>query len=271
MPKIKFRKRYFLITFSLIVATLFTIKTINPDITLSKLGDMLTNTQPPSMPTDTVGRHSLMVDAILHSARRPSSLLTKSGEAVKNKVLGVHSFEESFPDLNDVQLATASSMGIETIANRDEAARRQDELVYIDDNPYYHVKRLNHSIPYLVPRAALLLEEIGRAFIDSLSTKGFPMHQIVVTSVLRTEADVKRLQRFNANATTQSCHQYGTTFDIGYNIFERVQQPGKPEQPGSNGVLLKSILSEVLRDMREQGLCYVKHEHKQSCFHITAR
>jgi hypothetical protein len=27
----------------------------------------------------------------------------------------------------------------------------------------------------------------------------------------------------------------------------------------------------VLRDLKKQGRCYVKHEVKQACFHITAR
>lgn len=32
---------------------------------------------------------------------------------------------------------------------------------------------------------------------------------------------------------------------------------------------LKWVLSEVLRDFREQGRCYVKYEVKQGCFHMT--
>jgi hypothetical protein len=27
----------------------------------------------------------------------------------------------------------------------------------------------------------------------------------------------------------------------------------------------------VLRDMRQQGRCYIKYEVKQGCFHMTAR
>ena len=34
---------------------------------------------------------------------------------------------------------------------------------------------------------------------------------------------------------------------------------------------LKWVLSEVLRDKREAGRCYIKHEVKQGCFHITVR
>jgi prophage antirepressor-like protein len=34
---------------------------------------------------------------------------------------------------------------------------------------------------------------------------------------------------------------------------------------------LKWVLSEVLRDFREAGRCYVKYEVKQGCFHLTTR
>ena len=34
---------------------------------------------------------------------------------------------------------------------------------------------------------------------------------------------------------------------------------------------LKWVLSEVLRDMREEGRCYIKYEVKQGCFHMTVR
>ena len=38
-----------------------------------------------------------------------------------------------------------------------------------------------------------------------------------------------------------------------------------------NADTLKLVLSEVLRDLRTAGRCYVKYELKQGCFHITAR
>jgi len=34
---------------------------------------------------------------------------------------------------------------------------------------------------------------------------------------------------------------------------------------------LKWVLSEVLRDMRQNGRCYIKYEVKQGCFHLTVR
>ena len=37
-----------------------------------------------------------------------------------------------------------------------------------------------------------------------------------MTSVLRTDADIKSLSRTNVNASKRSVHCYGTTFDITY-------------------------------------------------------
>lgn len=141
--------------------------------------------------------------------------------------------------------------------------------MYIADNPFYTVQRLHQSIPYLVPRAATLLNQIARAFNDSLATKGYPPHKLLITSVLRTKADVQKLRGFNSNASENSCHQYGTTFDISYNRFLEIEPDGKSNIRWVT--VYKSILAEVLNDMREMGACYVKYEVHQSCFHVTAR
>ena len=181
-----------------------------------------------------------------------------------HRILGVRSYEESFPDSQSVQIVAAEKWGVRPVRNREDAEARKNELVFVGVNPYYHVDRLNSSIPYLVPRAALLLQDIGEAFYDSLYQKGVPMQQLIVTSVLRSMDDVSRLQRHNGNATENSCHLYGTTFDICYNRYQPIERPVRNDT-------LKWILSEVLRDMRQQGRCYIKHEVKQGCFHMTIR
>jgi hypothetical protein len=170
-----------------------------------------------------------------------------------------------------VQLQAAMKWGVKRVKDREDAERRKNELVYVGANPYYHVDRLYSSIPYLVPRAAVLLQDIGSAFFDSLYVKGVPLHRVIVTSVLRSEADVKKLRRHNGNATENSCHLYGTTFDICYNRYETVENPNGPARRAVRNDSLKYVLSEVLRDMREQGRCYIKYEVKQGCFHMTVR
>ena len=101
--------------------------------------------------------------------------------------------------------------------------------------------------------------------------KGLPLQQFIVTSVLRTRHDVARLQQYNGNATENSCHLYGTTFDISYTRYAPLHVPGERQGRAVRDDTLKYILSEVLNDARQQGRCYVKYERKQKCFHITVR
>lgn len=181
-----------------------------------------------------------------------------------HKIWSVPSYKNAFPDNQDVQIVAANQWGVKPVQNRQDAERRKKELVYVDASPYFHIDKLKSSIPYLVPRAAVLLEDIGQSFYDSLYMKGVPLNSLIVTSVLRTMDDVKKLQRHNLNATDNSCHLYGTTFDICYNRYHPVVRYVRDDT-------LKWVLSEVLRDKREEGRCYIKYEVKQGCFHITVR
>lgn len=184
----------------------------------------------------------------------------------------VASYEQCFPDSQSVQLVAAQRWGVNPPKDRAEAEQRKNELVYVGGSPYFHQDEgMTSSIPYLVPRASHLLNRIGRNFFDSLYVKGLPLHKIIVSSVLRSEADVAKLSGINGNVSKQSCHRYGTTFDICWTRFQPVRVPGgsAPRYVGDD--VLKYVLSEVLRDLREEGACYVKHEVKQTCFHITVR
>lgn len=188
-----------------------------------------------------------------------------------HRIRSVPSYAVAFPDTNAVQLVAAQQWGVTPVRDREDAESRKRELVYIASSPYYHVDPLYSSIPYLVPRAAVLLQNIGQAFYDSLYVKGVPLHKLIVTSVLRSQEDVMKLRRRNGNATENSCHLYGTTFDICYNRYKTVEDPDGPSRRQVRNDTLKWVLSEVLRDMREQGRCYIKYEVKQGCFHMTVR
>ncbi len=101
---------------------------------------------------------------------------------------------------------------------------------------------------YLVPRASALLDTIGSNFLDSLAAKGLNPNQVIITSVLRTENDVKRLRRRNGNASANSAHCFGATFDVSWKRFKKVEdKDGRPMQDVSADTL-KLVLSEVLRD-----------------------
>ena len=213
---------------------------------------------------------SLSVDREKSGTRMGSKFFSPDGSVAKNRILSVPGYSKSFPDAQDVQYAAAQKWGVKPVANRDEAETRKSELVYVAGNPYFHVDKLNNSIPYLVPRASHLLHDIGAVFFDSLQLKGVPLHKLIVTSVMRSKDDVAKLYGRNRNATLNSCHMYGTTFDICYNRYKTVEAPGESRRQVRNDTL-KYILAEVLRDMRESGRCYVKYEVHQGCFHITTR
>lgn len=202
-----------------------------------------------------------------------SRFFKEDGTIARHRILSVRSYSEAFPDGQDTQILAARKWGVKPVTNRNDAESRKAELVYVSSNPYFFVEPLYQSIPYLVPRASSLLQDIGRSFFDSLQIKGMNLHKIIITSVLRTKDDVTRLRRHNGNATENSCHMYGTTFDIAYNRYIKVEENDSAysKRRTVSDVRLKQILSEVLNDQRKNGKCYVKYEVKQGCFHITVR
>ena len=146
-------------------------------------------------------------------------------------IKGVISYRRTFGDLNEAHLNVAQAIGITPIASRKEAEHMKEKLQHIETNDLYVVDSLTHSIPYLIKGAAQLLDTIGNNFLDSLTAKGLNPNKIIVTSVLRTEDDVKRLRRRNGNASANSAHFYGTTFDVSWKRFKKVEdEDGRPLQ-----------------------------------------
>ena len=209
-------------------------------------------------------------DAAADSSNTPSIFFDKNGKEVKHRIFSVPHFGNTFPDQQDVQILAANKHGVNPVQNREEAEHSKGKLVYVGSNPFFYVDKLNNSIPYLVPRASVLLQDIGRAYFDSLQIKGISLHKIIVTSILRTKDDVAKLRTRNGNATENSCHLYGTTFDVCYNRYKQIQTRQQPRRQVQNDTL-KWVLSEVLRDMRDRNRCLVKYEVKQGCFHITVK
>ena len=165
--------------------------------------------------------------------------------------------------MNGKHLKAAKEWGIVPIKKEEDFEERLRMMEKIESCRYYEVDELTHSLPYLVPRAEKLLETIGRNFRDSLDSKDLPSRKIIVTSVLRTASTIKKLRKKNINASANSAHVYGTTFDIAYARYKGA----KKEETDK----LKSVLAEVLQDLRKRELCYVRYEYKQGCFHITVR
>lgn len=170
-----------------------------------------------------------------------------------------------FNDSNYVHLEAARRIGIVPINCISDAWNIRRPIVKIESCENYYVDELTHSMPFLVPEAARLLDDIGRNFRDSLAARGGGAYRVKVTSVLRTPATVRALRRRNGNAVEESTHLYGTTFDISYSQFICDNDSLARTQED-----LKNLLGEVMNDLRTRGRCYVKYERKQACFHITA-
>lgn len=168
-------------------------------------------------------------------------------------------YSQDFGYVNDVHLQAAIRLGIEPQETREDLERMADRLVQLHDTRYYEVLPLTSSSPYLVPRAADFLTALGRLLQEYNGTSS----RFYISSVLRTQQDVRQLGRVNRNASQNSTHCYGTTVDITYSRFD-VHDRTTEQQ-------LKLDLARALYDLQTKGYCYVKYEYKQPCFHITVR
>lgn len=175
-------------------------------------------------------------------------------------------YAKMFGDVNDTHLEKAKAVGLKKIPEkRDNIDLSQ--LTRIVESDYLVLDELRYSVPYLTSGAARELNHIARAFHDSLTRKQFPLYKLVVSSVLRTEEDVTRLRKSgNPNASDNSAHCYGTTFDITYTRYHRDVETDEFMQPFE----LTKVLAEVLRDEKSAGRILAKFEKKEHCFHITA-
>jgi len=171
-----------------------------------------------------------------------------------------------FADTNSIQLPAAQANGFQPVMTLCDAYAIDKPLVKIYSCDAYMLDDLVHSVPYLVPKAAQLLKEIGYAFQDTIRTRGGKAYRLKVTSCTRTRYSVGKLVRRNRAATLNSCHLYGTTFDISWVKFD-CQDMSMPISLED----LKNMLAEVLQDFRDRGRCYVLFERKSGCFHVTVR
>lgn len=272
----KKHKTRFLIAFALVVLLLALLQRLfhfrlppYPQPTPTQEQAAALDTPPMS---DMKGGDEYLLGDTTEEAPSPIPLVARSRPARPRRGSKVWDYAKCFPDVQDVQLAAALQNGIRPAATQAEveALSHSGRLVHIGGDPFYAVDSLTHSLPYVVPRTQELLHQIGLNFIDSLANKGLPPHLPLVTSVLRTQAQVASLQRNNKNATTNSCHCYGTTIDITYQRF--IPLTGTPPHRATRlDDDLKLALAEVLYDLRLEGRCYIKYERKQACFHLTVR
>lgn len=208
---------------------------------------------------------------IVSSCSKKDNEVESVQETVKNdsrtRFLG--NYNREFNDLHDLHLTAALQNGVQPIALRSDTLLLKDSLVRLpDDLELFKMYDLTHSIPFLVPSAAKLLTDISINFRDSLYRKHLPLYKLNVTSVTRTEEDLSKLIKRNTNASDNSAHRYGTTFDVSWKRFDKIDSDTINTLSQDK---LKLILAQVLFDLKSQERCYIKHERNQACFHITVR
>lgn len=194
----------------------------------------------------------------------PVDSMPLGGKRIRVRMLG--SLRKVFNDSNYIHLGVARKYGITPIMKISDAWNLKVPVIRVVPTETYYIDELTYSLPYLVPRAKKLLDDIAQTWKDSLTARGGGDYRLKVTSMLRTPATIKKLRRRNTAAVDSSAHQYGTTFDISFVKFV-CDNPSNPRTAED----LKNLLAEVLYDLREEDRCYVKYEHKQGCFHITTR
>ncbi len=96
--------------------------------------------------------------------------------------------EEAMDDLQNVQLEAAKRNGIKPLDDDKKIQRLVHDgvLEEISENATYKVDHLTHSYPYLVPKAVMLLEDIG----ELTQSMGKSRSRIIVTSGLRTKETI---------------------------------------------------------------------------------
>ncbi|MDE7426207.1 MAG: hypothetical protein K2M79_00205 [Muribaculaceae bacterium] len=212
----------------------------------------------------------ILDDSIVYSSNpydlilEPEDIPDEGGVRLPARFVGAYS--KNFADTNSMHLEAAYALGTGALTSDSAIWEIDRPLVRIASCPHYYVEPLKHSHPYLVPEAAELLHEIGRRFTDSLAARGGGAYRPRVTSILRTGDGVRRLRRVNRNASAESAHVHGTTFDISYSKFAC-----DSITTVRTFADLKALLTEILDDLHKENRCYIKHERRQACFHITVR
>lgn len=195
-----------------------------------------------------------------------------------------------------LHLAWADSLGVQPIAGeRDLNVYVQSgRLVPLVDTEFYQVRILEHSKPFIVPKLAERLDEIGRRFQARLADRGLPPYRFVITSALRTADLQSDLRSSNRNAAVgRSSHEYGASVDVV--TFRFASQPTAadtirmPVRDPDLGRAQRSLsqwtddlgraywdglfgeLTRVMNEMQDERRLVVLLEEEQPVFHITVR
>lgn len=176
--------------------------------------------------------------------------------------------------LNAAHVAAAQRNGVGPVRDAAHLTALMDagRIVELQDStPYWVVRELDRSRPYVTPGTGRALEEIGRRFQARLDERGLPPFRFEITSALRTGEQQAELRRRNRNASrTTSSHEFGTTFDVAYLGFAApVTEPQLDSLAVEYAPHIEGELGAVLQAMQREGTLLTLRERSQPVFHIT--
>jgi hypothetical protein len=192
-------------------------------------------------------------------------------------------------DVNAIQIERAKMLGVRVESDLESMARAGKLVHLTASGPYWVVRELKYSVPYVTPDAHEMLKEIGERFQARLDSMGLPRYRLDITSVMRTPENHAALRRVNSNASQiESAHEFGTTVDIAYRRFAPPAEEAAPntdivlsqlgmqfadslltETAGLRSGELQAVLGRVLQDMQQEGSLMVRMERRQTVYHIT--
>jgi hypothetical protein len=193
--------------------------------------------------------------------------------------------------LND-HIKAAVKFGIPPIRDNEEtdALYKSGKLIKVESgaDKQFYFYNVRDDYRYLTPDAAAGLDLLADRFQKNIQKRILsPIVKIAVSSAVRPADYQKGLTRKNFNASIESTHCYGTSFDIFYDDYYVTL----PEPTSDNSTAKKieetlrrrfgfligdalrrefhSVLMETLIELQEEGIIYAILEKKQRCYHVT--
>ena len=118
----------------------------------------------------------IVVISIFIFSRPATAEKMEEMESIEPRIIGTI-IVDKYSDLNKIHLKYAEVNGIKGFKSDKEFNENvkklvsDGDLVKIENSDYYVVDKLTHSHPYLTPKAADLLDEIGKRFQEKLDRK----------------------------------------------------------------------------------------------------
>ena len=165
--------------------------------------------------------------------------------------------------------AAAKLKGIKICKDEIELKKRitEGKLVKVKSGNSYKIEKMTFSYPYVTRDSKILLDEIARRFREKASQKGLNGVKFFITSMTRKTESMKRLRRYNLNASANSPHLFGNAFDISYKRFI----VRKWVLTNCDKKFLKEALAEVIWQLRTENKCWATYEKIQNCYHVVSR